>query len=654
MDKFFNRAIIGNKNIVASYSEKGELQRFCYPDIDGRQFIDFFRVGLKINDSGIIYLHDDINNTYDQKYITNTNVLVTKIENSYFKLKIEQTDCISMDKNVLVKKYIFTNDNNISLDLRFIITSKILSSTLGNFGSKIFENGIMQYNHNYAFNIFSKNQIDGHRLNDVPDCIQSGILQDKDYIGMSNEVAISYNIGVLQPGEHAEFFVNIWANKSEENTEKRIDNALRFDESSEIDKTINYWQNYLEEHCTMKTKNIADKFNKKILEIYHRTILLYPLLINYECGGVAAALEVDDERCRSGGYRYCWTRDAIFITKAFDLLKMKNETELFYNKFCRETQSQNGMWEQRFFTDGRLAPCWGYQIDETASVVYGIYEHYKLYKQKEFLQDNLKMCENAVKFLIEYVEHILNIDDNDSVKNELKEKYKKPFNQANHISYDLWEMHEGIHLYSLCSIIASFNTMKEIYSVLENNEEKNARLKREKRNKLIQKLTKYCSLIEEYIKENLIDRKSMILKRNTNDKIMDISVMGAVYPFNIFDIDEKVIRNTVDKINMTLRTYTGGYLRFEDDSYMNGTNPWVITTLWMALYYIRAKDITKAEECFKYVVNTSAMHGFLSEQVSNEDDNFQWVIGLGWSHAMFIIVLDELLRTYEEGESKHG
>ena len=73
MDKFFNRAIIGNKNIVASFSEHGELLRYCYPVIDGRQFVDFFHVGLKINDSNLIYLHDDQNNVYNQKYIKNTN-----------------------------------------------------------------------------------------------------------------------------------------------------------------------------------------------------------------------------------------------------------------------------------------------------------------------------------------------------------------------------------------------------------------------------------------------------------------------------------------------------------------------------------------------------------------------------------------------------
>ena len=45
---------------------------------------------------------------------------------------------------------------------------------------------------------------------------------------------------------------------------------------------------------------------------------------------------------------------------------MTKEVEKFYKIFCKNTQSQNGMWEQRFYTDGNLAPCWGYQIDETA------------------------------------------------------------------------------------------------------------------------------------------------------------------------------------------------------------------------------------------------------------------------------------------------
>ena len=66
---------------------------------------------------------------------------------------------------------------------------------------------------------------------------------------------------------------------------------------------------------------------------------------------------------------------------------------------------------------------------------------------------------------------------------------------------------------------------------------------------------------------------------------MDISLIGTVVPFNVFKPKEKKIQNTIERINMSLRTYTGGYKRFEGDHYMGG-EPWVIANLWMTLYYI--------------------------------------------------------------------
>ena len=74
MEKYINEAIIGNNNIIATYTEKGELQRLYNSD-KFRQYIDFSHVGVKINDSGIIYLHNDVNNTYKQYYDVNTNIL---------------------------------------------------------------------------------------------------------------------------------------------------------------------------------------------------------------------------------------------------------------------------------------------------------------------------------------------------------------------------------------------------------------------------------------------------------------------------------------------------------------------------------------------------------------------------------------------------
>ncbi len=50
--------------------------------------------------------------------------------------------------------------------------------------------------------------------------------------------------------------------------------------------------------------------------------MLFPLLINQETGGISAAVEVDEDMTKCGRYSYCWPRDAVFITKALDSLKM--------------------------------------------------------------------------------------------------------------------------------------------------------------------------------------------------------------------------------------------------------------------------------------------------------------------------------------------
>ena len=119
-NKYENDAIIGGKNMTASYTKRGELLRIMYNMPDFRQFIDFFYTGIKVNDSGIIYLHDDINNQYHQYYTEDTNILNTEIENTYFQVSIKQTDFMSVKDEVLVKKYIFENKNTIDLNINFL------------------------------------------------------------------------------------------------------------------------------------------------------------------------------------------------------------------------------------------------------------------------------------------------------------------------------------------------------------------------------------------------------------------------------------------------------------------------------------------------------------------------------------------------------
>ncbi len=651
-NKYLNEAIIGNDNILATFTSKGELQRLYFPNKDNRQYIGFFNVGVQINGSDLIYLHDDINNTYKQYYEPDTNILNTEVTNSYFNLKVLQTDFVPIKENVLIKRYTFLNTSKIELDVNLFIHSEILSDRNNLVGSKVMDRGIMQYAHDFSVSTFTKQEkIFTHQLNGSQERIKRCEISDKDYIGMSKDASIGYKIGKILPNEKKELdiYVYIDDNKNISDMEDEVDRITRLDVNKEYTNAKNYWVKYVKNHNTLDLKSGKNSYEDRIIEIYKRSILLFPLLANPETGGIIASPEIDEDFTKCGRYAYCWTRDAVFITNALDILNMDKETEKFFKVFCKKTQSKSGMWEQRFFTDGKLAPCWGYQIDETASVVYGVYKHYEYTKSEKFLKSVLTMCEKAVEFLKKYSKDWLGVvgkeeRDKDIVQEEIEKAVNRQGHKY-HVSYDLWEMCEGIHLYSVASIYSAFESMIKIYDALGKDVSnfENNRLKEEKISKNKKELENLLVELKKYINTNLYDEEKKCYVRNAEDKKMDISLLGAVVPFSVFKPKEKKVLNTIERINMSLRTYTGGYKRFEDDHY-NGGAPWVIANLWMTLYYIETGEKKKAKETFDFVVKTAGKHSLLGEQVDNNTLKPNWVIGLGWSHAMFITVLEKLYK----------
>ena len=112
---------------------------------------------MKINNSDLIYLHDDINNEYKQYYDLDTNVLNTEVTNTYFNLKVVQTDFVMLKENVLVKRYIFLNEGKIDLNTQFYIHSELLSDENNYVSGMLIDGGMMQYAHDFTFfNIFKK------------------------------------------------------------------------------------------------------------------------------------------------------------------------------------------------------------------------------------------------------------------------------------------------------------------------------------------------------------------------------------------------------------------------------------------------------------------------------------------------------------------
>ena len=563
-----------------------------------------------------------------------------------------------ISQDVLLKKYIFKNDNNIDLALKFIVHSKVFSSYNNTAGGMISDNALIQYSHNYTCATFSKEKLFSHQLNNVENNINSGNIYDKDYIGMSSDSAISYDLGELKPGETREFCMYVYISSGDDSLteiQEQIEKVRRIDVNKEINKVIRHWRKYVEDHDTLNLEPDGTDYMNKIIQIYKRTILLMALLINERTGGISASVEVDEERDKSGRYAYCWPRDSVLVYKALDFIGFENMSKKLYENFLRKTQEKNGMWEQRFYTDGRLAPCWGYQIDETATVVYGAYRHFEVVSRKnskkdvKFLKDNLKMLEKAIDFLEKYIDYILGREEkDDKVRMELEKDYNYKERDAiyKHPSYDLWENTEGIHLYSLAAIYNAFDSMIKIYNEVFDLFEKN-RLKQDEILKCKDKLEDYKRDTKIFILDNLVDKHRNVLLRNTTDRLVDVSVVASIFPFRVFNMNEKYVQNTIDQINMTLRTYSGGYLRYQNDGYLGGNNPWIIATGWMGLYFHAAGDDKKANECLNFIVQSATPQGFLAEQ-SNSDLNEKWVIGLAWSHAVFIELLVFLLNGNKE------
>ncbi len=202
MEKYLNEAIIGNKNMLVTFSENGEMLRLSYPNKDNRQYLKYFHTGVKINDSELIKMNEDINNNYVQYYDTDTNILNTEITNTYFNLKILQTDFVSIKEDILIKRYTFINENNIGLDTKFLIHSELLSDQNNFVSGMRTDTGMIQYAHDFSVATFSKtHKILDVQINGSSENINSGVIGGKDYIGMSKDSSVSYDLGIIEPGE---------------------------------------------------------------------------------------------------------------------------------------------------------------------------------------------------------------------------------------------------------------------------------------------------------------------------------------------------------------------------------------------------------------------------------------------------------------------
>jgi GH15 family glucan-1,4-alpha-glucosidase len=146
-------------------------------------------------------------------------------------------------------------------------------------------------------------------------------------------------------------------------------------------------------------------------------------------------------------------------------------------------------------------------------------------------------------------------------------------------------------------------------------------------------------------------RKGFLLQPDGSlelDNTVDVSSLYGVMMFGLHDSSAEHLHATISTIEDILldQAPSGGSPRYEHDNYFESSppylgNPWFVTTLWLAQYYIRIHKTEKAEKYVDWAMKHAMPSGVMSEQVNPNDGSPLSVTPLVWSHAEFInTVLD--------------
>jgi GH15 family glucan-1,4-alpha-glucosidase len=150
-----------------------------------------------------------------------------------------------------------------------------------------------------------------------------------------------------------------------------------------------------------------------------------------------------------------------------------------------------------------------------------------------------------------------------------------------------------------------------------------------------------AKLIEQFFPENGPLYRSQL--SGHMDGTIDVSLLGLIRPFGIFGRKSPATMRILEAVRSKLWCRSvGGVLRYEGDTYRGG-NPWILATLWLAYSELIFGNISEAREAFQWVVAKATPLGMLAEQVHKDSGNPFWVIPLGWSHAMFLLFVREVI-----------
>lgn len=405
--------------------------------------------------------------------------------------------------------------------------------------------------------------------------------------------------------------------------------------ASFLERTRDYWRLWVQNDPGRDLSVLPEE----IVKLYRRSLLIIRTQIDNE-GAVIAATDSDIVQFGRDTYTYMWPRDGAIVTTALTQAGYPEITRRFF-EFCSRLITDEGFLLHKYNSDGSLGSSWHpwtsadgkrqlpIQEDETALVVWSLWNHFERFRDVEFIRPLYKpFIKQAADFMA---------------------RYRDSHTRLPAPSHDLWEERRGILSYTAGTVWAGLMAAARFTEAFG---ESLVSAKYRKAADEIRSATErhlYSEEHKRFLRMINVSRDGEI----TADATIDSSVSG-LWLYGMFAPDDPRIVSTMEQVieRLTVRTEIGGLARYENDYYFQiekndlarvPGNPWILCTQTIAQWYaVRAQsvdDLEAAVDLLRWTVAQALPSGVLAEQVDPYSGAPLSVAPLTWSHASFVLTV---------------
>ena len=646
--------VLGNGKLLVNFDEHLNMRDLYYPYVGWENHISGHKNSLGVWVNGDFSWLGHEGWEMDLKYLPETLVTDCKALNTRLDLELGINSAVHFRHNIFLQRIKVKNLSQLGKEIRVFFTHDF-SIDGAEVGDTALYDPTLQAVYHYKRNRYFL--INGHihhegiyqfatgtkRFKGAEGTwrdAEDGRLEQNPIAQGSVDSTISFRMQLKPNGEEDVYY---WIVVGDNFQSVRKGNYYVLQNTPQVllKKTENYWRTWVNK----RSRQFGD-LPENVTQLYKLSLLVVRTQTD-NTGAIIAANDTDILYHGRDHYSYMWPRDGALVAWGLDMAGYPELTRNFF-KFCQRVLTEGGYLLHKYNPDGSVGSSWHpwvtngriqlpIQEDETALVLFALWQHYLTERDFEFIESLYKpLIRKAANFMVDF--------------RDLKTGL--PLS-----SYDLWEERQGIFTFTASAVYGGLTAAASVADLYGDqylvDRYQNAA------NEVKEGILKYLYSEEHgrFLRGLYVDNEGNLIA----DETPESSVYG-IFAFGVLPADDKRVVSTMEAIKQELwvKTEIGGIARYRDDYYFRNSddidiipgNPWFICTLWLADWHVQSAktvaDLKEAKILIEWAADNIMETGMLPEQLHPITGEPQSVAPLTWSHATFIMVVERYLSKMNE------